>query len=240
MIRIALCDDVSVQLAMVDDIVRSYFHTNDIEVETKLFSGGEQLIGYVEENGFFDMYILDMIMPGIKGIEIGQKLRRMGDHGKIVYLTATSEYAVESYEVDAFFYLLKPISVKAIHKVLDKAVILSGTPIADVRKLEIKTREGKRIINFADINYVDIVNRGLCYHMTDKALLEGPMLRIPFAESVHELMDCDSFIMGGSSLLVNSSNIDTADKTRIVFKNAEELFPSRKAGQDLYNQLKAY
>lgn len=240
MIRIALCDDVSVQLAMVDDIVRSYFQTNDIEVETKLFSRGEQLIEYVNEIGPFDMYILDMIMPGIKGIEVGQQLRQMGDHGKIVYLTATSEYAVESYEVDAFFYLLKPISVKAIHKVLDKAVILAGMPITEDKKLEIKTREGKRIINFSDINYVDIVNRGLCYHMTDKNQFEGPMLRIPFAESVRELTDCESFILGGSSLLVNSSNIESADRSKVTFKNGEELFPSRKASQDLYNQLKAY
>ena len=240
MIRIALCDDVSVQLSMVDDIIRGYFQTNEIDVETKLFSRGEQLLEYVKNIGPFDMYVLDMIMPGIKGIEVGQQLRKLGDSGKIIYLTATSGYAVESYEVNAFFYLLKPISVKTLYKVLDKAVIQIGKPLSDTKKFEIKTREGKRIINYSDINYVDIVKRGLCYHMTDKTLLEGPMLRIPFAEAIKELTVCESYITGGTSLLVNSANIESADKTRITFKNGEELFPSRKAGQELYGQLKAY
>ena len=241
MIRIALCDDVSVQLSMVNDIVDRYCRDNKIEAEIHKFLSGEQLLGDVEKNGFFDLYVLDMIMPGIRGIELGQVLREKGDRGKIIYLTATSEYAVESYEVDAFFYLLKPISKSNLYKVLDKAIVEISpvSELIDDRKIEIKTREGGQLVCYHDIAYVDIVNRGLCYHMMDNSELEGPMLRIPFAEGVKQLAESGSFVFAGSYMLVNAANVDKADKNSVTFKNGIEMFPSKTAAQQLYEQLKS-
>lgn len=242
MIKIGLCDDISVQLSIIYDIVEKYCKDHNLEAKIREFESGEALLDYVNENGFFDIYFLDMILPGVQGIEIGQRLRAMGDNGKIVYLTATSEYAVESYEVKAFFYLLKPISKDSIFKVLDKAIedIEDSAELEDKadKNIEIKTHNGKQIIRIKDILYVDIVNRGLCYHMIDGKTLEGPMLRIPFSEAVSNLISNDNIVFAGSHLLVNSANVEKADRTSVTFKNDEQLFLSKNAGNALYERLK--
>lgn len=242
MIKIGLCDDISVQLSIIYDIVEKYCNDHNLEVRIKEFESGEALLDYVNENGFFDIYFLDMILPGVQGIEIGQKLRAMGDDGKIVYLTATSEYAVESYEVNAYFYLLKPISKDSIFKVLDKAIeeIEDAIELEErsEKNIEVKTHNGKQIVRVKDILYVDIVNRGLCFHMTDGNLLEGPMLRIPFSEAVANLTAYDTFVFAGSHLLVNTKNVEKAERTNVTFKNGEQLFLSKNAGNSLYDRLK--
>lgn len=242
MIKIGLCDDISVQLSIISDIVDKYCKDHNLEADIQEFTSGEDLIAYVENNGFFDIYFLDMILPGLQGIEIGQKLREMGDNGKIVYLTATSEYAVESYEVNAFFYMLKPISKNMIFKVLDKALDELEDSIEEEekqdKKIEIKTHEGKKIVRVRDIMFVDIVNRGLCFHMTDGNVLEGPMLRIPFSEAVSGLLIYDKFIFAGSHLLINEYNIDKAEKNSVFFKNGVQLFLSKNAKNALFDKLK--
>ena len=52
--------------------------------------------------GAFDIYILDIIMPGCSGIQLGKDLRRADPDGKILHLTSSAEYALESCRVKAF------------------------------------------------------------------------------------------------------------------------------------------
>lgn len=241
MIKIGICDDVSVQLSMVYDIVERYCFEHDVDAKVESFETGEKLIEYVDENGFFDIYILDMILPGIRGIEIGRMLRSKGDNGKIIYLTATSEYAVESYAVNAFFYLLKPISNSSISNILDKAIEIVEEERRDrtkVESVEVKTHSGKQMIKTKDILYVDIVNRGLCYHMCDSTVLEGPMLRVPFNEAVVQLRAEDGFIMAGSHLIVNRYNISTLNNSYVTFSSGEELYLSKNAFSALFEEMK--
>lgn len=242
MIRIALFDDIPLQLTMVDDIVERYSRDRKLGAEIRLFGSGEELLDYVSQHDFFDVYILDMILPGAIGIEVGRKLRQMGDvKGKIIYLTATKEYAVESYSVDAFFYLLKPISRDAIYKVLDKAIVEIKPERefdADEHKIEIRTKTGKKLVDVREITYIDIVNRGLCYHMKNMMVYEGVMLRKPFVEAVSELSAIDEYELAGTHLLVNISNVVKLDKTSVSFCNGEEIYPSKNAINCLYRKMK--
>lgn len=242
MIKIGLCDDISVQLSIVGDIVGKYCDEHNIDVKIKEFESGEDLLEYVDRNGFFDIYILDMILPGIRGIEIGQSLRNKGDRGKIVYLTATSEFAVESYEVDAFFYLLKPISRESLYRVLDKTIDAiddekNAEYSSEEKTFEVKTHDGKKVVKTRDILYVDIVNRGLAFHMCDGTILEGPMLRIPFSEAVKQLTQCVKFTFAGQHLLINIANVEKADRTSVTFVNDEVLYLSKTAGNALCEKL---
>lgn len=242
--KLALCDDVSVQLDMLEDIVKSYCSDTGLRTEIKSFPSGEALLADVDANGSFDVYILDMIMPGIKGIELGTALRDRGDKGKIIYLTATAEYAVDSYSVDAFFYLLKPIGRKKIYDVLDRARTQLLKENADSimedtgRCFEFKSRDGSKLIRLGDITYVNIVDRGLCYHLVNGDSIEGPMLRIPFHDAVEDIASEEGFELAGSHLLVNLKNIELADKNKVRFVGGEVIYPSKNACSAIYDILK--
>ena len=62
-------------------------------------------------------------MPGVNGIAVGLRLREMGAAGEIIYLSASRDFAVESYQAQAFFYLLKPVASDRLFPVLDLSLI---------------------------------------------------------------------------------------------------------------------
>lgn len=247
MIKICLCDDIPVQLCMLEDMVNDYSEERELVTSILTFENGSNVIEYVKENGFFDIYILDMIMPGIKGIDVAKELRKMGDNGRIIYLTATSEYAVDSYQVGAFFYLLKPLDRKTLYEVLDRACSeVTREQLSKLRdgfsdrRIEVRMRAGKTIVRLADILYVNIVNRGLCYHLIDNTCVETPMLRVPFADAVKEITDTKGFLTAGAHLVINMINISQITKNSIVFISGEELFPSRSALSYVNEEITKY
>ena len=73
---------------------------------------------FMEENPV-DLIFLDIQMPGITGIEFA---RNISKRSLVIFTTAYSEYAVDSYEVDAIDYLIKPIDPERFHKAVNKAI----------------------------------------------------------------------------------------------------------------------
>lgn len=244
MIKIALCDDNSVQLNILEDLLSAYADESELDIDTVCFLSGEKLLTAVDGGYHADIYILDMIMPGIKGIELGKELRRRGDDGRIIYLTATAEYAVDSYQVGAFFYILKPISRQKINDVLNNAISSLTKDRADKfsgdsgdRHVELKTKEGRKSILVSELLYVDIINRSLAYHLADGSVLQSAMLRVPFADAVAELMNDSALFLAAPHLLINLGRIKKADKSSVTFANHETIFPSRGACEAILNQI---
>ena len=122
MLKIAACDDESAQLEQMERMLQDYFRARlALPGRISVFSDSRTLMSRVREQGGFDLYILDIIMPGLDGIQTGMELRKMGDGGEIIYLTTSSEYAVDSYTARAFFYLIKPVTEKKLFGLLDEA-----------------------------------------------------------------------------------------------------------------------
>ncbi len=245
MIKICLCDDIPVQLLMLEDIVRDFNEETEYDLNISTFESGNALLEDVKKNGFFDIYVLDMIMPGIKGIDIAKELRKQGDAGKIIYLTATAEYAVDSYAVGAFFYLLKPLNRKTMYSILERACseinherVSALSKDINQNSLEVKTKDGTTLIKLRNLLYVNIENRALCYHMIDGTTLRTSMLRVPFSEAVREITEQKGFLLAGSHLVVNTVNISQVTVSSIRFSNEEVLYPSKNALIDLSEQIK--
>lgn len=231
MVKIALCDDNSIQLSMVNEIVHSYCKENRVTAQIEVFEDGVKLLEYVEQNGFFDFYILDMIMPELSGAEVAQQLRDKGDTGQIVFLTVTEEYAVRAFDLDALHYLVKPVDYKAIYRVLDKAKMASSKGFLEIRC------KGKQLsVKIDDIMCVDIVNRRLCYHMLDGKVHETVMLRKKFSESVAELLEVKGFLMSGT-VVINTAHVLEADNESIKMTNGSVYIPSKNVAQSLYEQI---
>ena len=123
MLRIAVCDDEPEQLEKVAGLLRDYGQRRSVPPwQVFPFPSGYALLDGAEEQGGFDLYLLDVLMPGLDGIQTGAKLRAQGDPGEIVYLTNSRDHAVESYGVRAFYYLVKPVEAEALFPVLDAAL----------------------------------------------------------------------------------------------------------------------
>lgn len=82
----------------------------------------------------YDVAFLDMEMPGIKGLEVAQKLLDLNSSTEVIFVTAYDEYAVDAFEINALDYLLKPVSRKRMTKAIERLNSRKGMSAANQDK----------------------------------------------------------------------------------------------------------
>ena len=205
MLRIAICDDEAQYVHQTAKLVQEYLGGRpDLSGQVFPFRLGRELLCQVEEAGGFDLYLLDIIMPGLNGIETGRQLRQLGDGGEIVYLTTSPDYAVDSYSVRAFFYLLKPLEKDRLFQVLDAAVKKLNERRS--KAVLITTKDGSRRVLLDQILYVERVGRSLRYFCSGGAV-DSLSLRVPFHTAVEPLLSDPRFCQCGSSFAFNLQHV---------------------------------
>ena len=91
-LSIAICDDEASYVEETTALVQAYLrHHPELSGQIHTFRRGQELLCQVEKIRGFDLYLLDIIMPGLNGIQTGQRLRDFGDGGEIIYLTTSSD-----------------------------------------------------------------------------------------------------------------------------------------------------
>ena len=120
--RIAVCDDDRASLARVSSMIEAWKSArpgaSDCTVEC--LTEGDSLVKAQKSASPFDVILLDIIMPAFNGMEAAREIRSFDKGTKIVFLTSSPEFAVESYSVKASNYLLKPVSSEALFACLDE------------------------------------------------------------------------------------------------------------------------
>lgn len=122
MLKIAVLDDDKTELenilSLLNDFKQAY---PQYPFTVRAYGEPFTLLATTDLNGGYDVYLLDVVMPGMSGIDSAKELRRRGDRGEIVFLTVSTEYGADAFEVDALNYLIKPIKCAALFKCLIKA-----------------------------------------------------------------------------------------------------------------------
>ena len=167
--KIAVCDDRPEHLKKIRELLGKYQQTRPgLESQAEYFLSGAELLDQAEERGGYDLYLLDILMPGENGISVGKRLRQMGKQGELIFLTSSNDYAADSYEVRAFFYLLKPVEEEKLFRVLDQAV--EKLIQQEKKTLLLETREGTRCVPLGRILYAERAGRVMRCHCTDEVL----------------------------------------------------------------------
>ena len=109
MIKAAFCDDDLSVLNELHVLMDNYRVERNQEITYTAFHSPLELLAAMEKGTYFDAVFLDVLMPGENGISTARELRQTDQNIKIVFLTTSSEYAVDSYSVGAYFYQMKPL-----------------------------------------------------------------------------------------------------------------------------------
>ena len=171
--NIAVCDDDKQVLFELEQLLQEYLGKYSVDCTIKIcpFRSSMELLAQIENGRCFDLYLLDIIMPGLNGIKLAAKIRKADSVSKIVFLTSSSEYAVDSYSVDAFHYLLKPVQKEKLFLVLDKASADFNS--TSLQSIVIKSQGTLCKILFRDLVYVEVVGRMLRLQQKDGTLTES-------------------------------------------------------------------
>ena len=157
-----------------------------MKLTVTVFSSSAALLEHLRVRGTFDIYLLDVIMPGQNGIELGLSIREFDQGGRIIYLTASSDFAVDSYRAKASDYLLKPLDKSRLFQSLDN--IIKSLELEPHACVMIKTREGLRRLPLHSIVYGELVGRCIQYHLSNGSVITGMSLRGSFQNAVEPLL----------------------------------------------------
>lgn len=230
MLRIALCDDEEKHLNQTAALLAAYLRVRPrLNGQVECFQSGGELLARAENDGGFDLYILDILMPELNGIETGRLLRALGEGGEIVYLTNSNDFAADSYDVRAFFYLLKPVGEAKLFQVLDGAVEkLSRRRTSAV---VVNTAAGPRRLLLERIRYVERVGRCVRYYCTD-ATVDSQSIRGSLREAAAPLLADQRFYLCGASYVLNFQHVTGVNGQAALLDDGQTVMLPRTAAAE--------
>lgn len=223
MYRISVCDDNSTELEKICGMINDYVGSNNIPAKISAFSSGGELLEQ-EETGS-DIYILDIIMPDMNGIELGQALRRKNPGAYIIFLTASKDYALESYSVKAFSYLIKPAEKEKLTAELSDCFSHIKKP---KRRFALKCAAGTTSVCAEDIIYIEYYNHRMIYRLAGGDTIESVYFRGTFDSMIGEYIENGSFIKTSASYLANMEHIKTVNTAGFIMSDGTVLPVTRK------------
>ena len=229
MLHIGCCDDDLSVLSELRVLLDSYRVERNTEIMSTAFQSPLELIAEIEKGMRFDILLLDVLMPGENGIDAAKEIRGYDSNVKIIFLTSSAEFAVESYTVGAYFYQLKPIWKESFFRLLDSVTAEcekdSGTGLI------LRCKTGITRIELDKLEYCEVIRRSLMLHMTDGTVHESVGSMDHLCE---QLAEHTSFLRIHRAFLVNLEHIRTiAPKSLIMASGAELPIPRGK-----YNEIK--
>ena len=228
MLHIAICDDEQIWLENTVEILKVYLEKHpQYDAKIRCFSSGMELLDYTEANGGFDLYILDIVMSGMNGIETGLALREEADKGMIIYLTTAKEYALDSFDTNPYHYLVKPVDKEKMDMILDKVFYILAEK--KNKSISVKTKEGVKRICLDDIIYIELVNRNICYHLKEAETIVGTQQRKSFMEMMTPVLTDNRFCKCGASCVLNLHQVKLVNKTEVYFSNGQNLLSVPKS-----------
>ena len=238
MLSIAVCDDNTADLRQVQAYLEEYLYEHPEEKgQVFPFSSGGALVEAAGMRGGFDLYLLDVVMPEMDGIQTGLALRAQRGTGEILYLTTSGDYAVVSYDVGAFFYLLKPVEREKLFAVLDRAV--EKLRRRETEGVLVRTHGGVRRLLLERILYVERVKNAMRYYCTD-GTVDTTTLRSSFHEAVAPLLADRRFAQCGASFVLNLRRVKGVDTQSVLLDTGARVAIPRRAAPALKRAWGAY
>ena len=213
--NIAIIDDIASDAEQLKRIITSYFENRQIPTEIRYFSSAEAFFDDYRP-GNFQILFLDIYMDGITGMEAARRIRNQSDDCILVFVTTSSEFAVESYDVNAAYYLLKPFQPEKLCQILDSFRLKEAL---HARYIEIISDRVPVRVPLHSILYVDTFRNAVCLH-TDAGPLRSYLTFHKFEEQIR---DCHNFLSCYRGCMVNMDRIQEATDDGFLLDNGETV-----------------
>lgn len=214
MIKIAFCDDDMEVLHQMNELLDRYRVERNEDITYAAFQSPFELLTEIEKGIRPDILFLDVVMPGQNGMDVAKEIRQYDTNMKIIFLTSSPEFAVESYSVGAYFYQLKPIWEESFFRLMD--AVLAECEKKKKNSLILRSKDGITRIDLQQLEYCEVLGRKLLFHLENGAVLESAG---SLDDLAGQLMQYSNFFRPHRSFLVNMEYIQNISSRSIKMVN---------------------
>lgn len=230
MLSIAVCDDEIIECAGMAEKIRGTLEEMKVPCFLRQFNSGEELL-QSEEN--FDIVFLDIMMDGLDGMKTAKRIRKKASCRLLVFISASREYVFDAYDVEAFWYLVKPVETVKLKQVLKKAVLKTEAASPDFILVN-KGRQKQKIF-LRDILYFEIMGRLIDIHKTGGTSDYYGKIGI-LEEELRE----KGFFRCHKSYLVHLKYVKGYNRQEAVLDNGEKIPISKRRYEEFCKALLSY
>lgn len=218
MIKIAFCDDDMEVLHQMNELLDRYRVERNEDITYVAFQSPFELLTEIEKGIRPDILFLDVVVPGQNGMDVAKEIRQYDTNMKIIFLTSSPEFAVESYSVGAYFYQLKPIWEESFFRLMD--AVLAECEKKKKNSLILRSKDGITRIDLQQLEYCEVLGRKLLFHLENGAVLESAG---SLDDLAGQLMQYSNFFRPHRSFLVNMEYIQNISSRSIKMVNDAEI-----------------
>ena len=211
--RIAVCDDNPKELERIKgcfcriqgyDLVCSYFDSTSTVMEI-----------LKTENSPYDLYILDIEMPGKNGLKLAKSIREKDSRALFVFLTSYTRYMKDVFDVVTFDFIEKPISDEKLLQILERAATYLNITS---QHFSFGYRASRYSLKYDRILYIEKKGRQALIHTFEDVYKTNMTL-----EEIWKQLNPKSFVHIHSSYIINLYNLDRKDNEIAIMRNGEKL-----------------
>ena len=211
--RIAVCDDNPKELERIKgcfcriqgyDLVCSYFDSTSTVMEI-----------LKTENSPYDLYILDIEMPGMNGLKLAKSIREKDSRALFVFLTSYTRYMKDVFDVLTFDFIEKPISDEKLLQILERAATYLNITS---QHFSFGYRASRYSLKYDRILYIEKKGRQALIHTFEDVYKTNMTL-----EEIWKQLNPKSFVHIHSSYIINLYNLDRKDNEIAIMRNGEKL-----------------
>ncbi len=230
MLSIAVCDDIVLECSQLARQIRQIASQAGCEIILREFYTGRELLQSAET---FDLLFLDIKMPGLDGMELARLLRRREETCLLIFVTAVCEYVFEAYDVEAFAYLVKPVTDEQLTRVITRSV--EKLRKESTESLLVSAHRLIRKVPLKDIVYMEALGRLLIIHTRQDVIETYAQIG-----QMEKRLEGKNFFRCHKGYLVNLKFVDTYDKTQIYLETKDTILLAKRRYEDFTRALMHY
>jgi len=213
MYRFAICDDDSQFASLLKEALITNLNRRNISFEILSFDSPSSLISR------FEHLFLDIVFQDTTGIQTARRLRSFRIDTDIIFLSSSSDYALESFDVSPLHYLIKSPKLEKLEEALDRFFDKHAE-----QNFYVKSREGILALPVSDILFFEIYGHDLSVHLTsgENHTFSGTLKKI------EEDLPSSTFIRAHKSYLVNMAHIVKIARYQITLSTGQSVPISKK------------
>lgn len=213
-LQIAICDDLEEERVILSRMLRNYARRQGLSLQVHFFVSGEELQSVRRANAC-QVLFLDIYMPGISGVETARRLRAAGYGASIVFATTSTDHGVDSFEVRASDYLVKPFRQEEVDRALDWCLEHMPEPL---RSLSVYAEGETQEFPLASVLYIEVLGHQSHIHTLRQTVVVRKSL-----DDLERAVDSPDFFRCHRSFLVNLNHAERIESSDFLMSDGARI-----------------